>query len=90
MFCFFFFFLQVHLQHMDVSRLRVKSEMQLLAYTTATATRDLNHICNRHHSSRQCQILDLLSEARDRTGILTETTVCSYPLSHNRNSEAQI
>ena len=28
---------------------------------------DLSHVCDLHHSSRQCQILNLLSEARDRT-----------------------
>ena len=32
---FFFFFLRAHSQHMEVSRLGVKSELQLLAYTTA-------------------------------------------------------
>ena len=44
-----------------------ESELQLLAYTTATATQDPRHICNLHHSSRQRQILNPLSEARDRT-----------------------
>ena len=29
-----------HLQHMEVPKLRVKSELQQLAYTTATATVD--------------------------------------------------
>ena len=33
------------------------------AYTTATAMWDLSHICNLHHSSQQCQILNPLSEA---------------------------
>ena len=35
-----FFFLGPHPQHMEVSRLWVKLELQLLAYTTATATWD--------------------------------------------------
>ena len=35
---FFFFFLGPHLWHMEVPRLGVKSELQVLAYTTATAT----------------------------------------------------
>ena len=30
-------FLGQHLRHMEVTRLRVKSELQLLAYATATA-----------------------------------------------------
>ena len=39
-FSFLFVFLQPHLQHMEVPRLGVESELQLLTYTTATATRD--------------------------------------------------
>ena len=34
-------FLGPHMRHMKVPRLGVKSELQLLAYTTATAMRDL-------------------------------------------------
>ena len=41
-------------QHMEVPRLGVKSELQLPAYTTATVTPDLSHICELHHSSLQC------------------------------------
>ena len=36
----------LHLRHMEVPRLGIKSELQLPAYTTATATRDPSHICN--------------------------------------------
>ena len=36
-FFFFFCFLRPHLQHVEVSRLGVKSELQLPPYTTATA-----------------------------------------------------
>ena len=45
----------------------VKSELQLPAYTTATATPDPSLICHLHHSSWQRQILNPLSEARDQT-----------------------
>jgi len=45
---------------MEVPRLQVESELQLLAYTTATATRDLSHICDLHHNSQQCKILNLI------------------------------
>ena len=67
---FFFFlvflpFLGLYLRHMEVPRLRVESELQLLAYTTATVTRDPSCICNLHHSSWQRWILVPLSEARD-------------------------
>ena len=46
----------------------------VLTYTTATATQDLSHVCELHHSSRQCQILNPLSEARDQTCILMDTS----------------
>ena len=61
------FLLGPHLWHMEVPRLGVESELQLLAYTTATARRDPSHIYNLHHSSWQRRILNPLSEARDRT-----------------------
>ena len=51
----------------EVPRLGVSSELQLPACTTATATPDLSHVCNLHHSSRQRQILNPLREAKDRT-----------------------
>ena len=54
-----------HMWHMEVSRLRVELELQPLAYTTATATWDPSTICDLHHSSRQCRILNPLSEVRD-------------------------
>ena len=56
-FLFFFFFscfLGLHPQHMEVPRLQVESEIQLLTYTRATATCDLSHICDLHHSSQCC------------------------------------
>ena len=51
---------------------RGRMELQPLAYATATATPDLSHICNLRHSSGQCQILNPLSEARDRTCVLMD------------------
>ena len=59
---------------MEVPRLGVESELQLLAYTAATAMRDPSHICDLHHSSWQHHVLNPLSEARDRTCILMETS----------------
>ena len=52
---------------MEVPRLGVESELQLLAYTTAIATLDPSCVCNLHHSSWQHWILNPLSKARDRT-----------------------
>ena len=62
-----FFFPRLHPWHMEVPRLGVESELQPPAYTIATATPDLGHVCNLHHSPRRCCILTPLSEARDRT-----------------------
>ena len=69
---FFFGFLGQHLQHMEILRLGVESELQLPAYTTATATLDLSSICELHHNSRQCWVLNPLMEARNRTCILLD------------------
>ena len=45
-----FCFLGLHLQHVEVPRLVVELELQLLA--CATATQDLSHFCNLHHSTQ--------------------------------------
>ena len=74
----FFCFLGPHPWHMEVSRLWVESELQLPAYTTATATPGLSCDCGGHHSSWQCQILKPLSEARDGTRVLTDANWVSY------------
>ena len=70
----FFVFLGPHLWQTEVPRLGVESELQLPACTTATATRDPSCICNLHHSSQQCWILNPLSKARDQTYILTDAS----------------
>ena len=57
---------------MEVPRLGVESELQLLAYTTATATRDPSRVLDLHHSSQKCRILNPLSEDRDRTHMLMD------------------
>ena len=62
---FFFRFLQPNPQHMEVPRLGVELELQLMAYTTATATQNLSHVCNLHHSSQQRRILNAVTKARD-------------------------
>ena len=65
-------FIGPHLQHIDVPRLGVKTELQLPAY--ATAMQDLSCICSLHHSSWQHQILNPLIEARDQTCILMDAS----------------
>ena len=73
------------MRHMEVPRLDAESELQLPAYTTVTTMPDLSRICNLHHSSRQCWILNPLSEARDRTQALMDTSQVLNPLSHHEN-----
>ena len=55
-------------------------------YATATAILDPSHICSLNHSFWQCQILNPLSEARDQTHILMDTSQVLNLLSHSGNS----
>ena len=71
--CILFYFLGLHLWHVEVPRLGVQSELQLLAYE-ATAAQDPSSICGLHYSSRQRRILNPLSKARDQTCILMDTS----------------
>ena len=77
-FVLFYFFLfratLVAYGNLEVPRLGVESELQLPAYATATARPDPSHICDLHHSSCQCWMADPLSEARDGTWILMDTS----------------
>ena len=77
-FFFFFGFLGLHLRHIEVPRLRVKTELQVLAYTTAAATWDLSCICDLHCNPWQHWILNPLREARDRTCILMDASWAPY------------
>ena len=85
-FC-FFLFLGLHLWMMEVPRLGVESELQLLAYAKATETWDPSCICNLYHTMWQCQILNPLSKSRDWTCILMDTSRVLNPLGHNGNSQ---
>ena len=78
LFFIYFFFLGWHLWHMEVPKLGVESELQLLTYTTATKMPDSSHVCDLHCNSQQCQILNLLSKAGDRTHILMDTSKVHY------------
>ena len=71
-------FLGPHVRHIEGPRLGVQSELQLLAYTTATATPAPSHVYNLHGSSWQCRILNPQSEARDRTCILMDAIQVHY------------
>jgi len=67
-------FWEPHLQHMEVPKLGVESELQLLAYTTTTATPDPSCAWDLHHSSWKYWILNPLSKAMDRTYVLMDTS----------------
>ena len=56
---------------MEVTRLGVESELQLLG--CATVTPYLTHVFDLHHSFQQHQILNPLSEAKDQTHIFMDT-----------------
>ena len=60
------------------------------AHATATEMLDPGCICDVHHGSQQRQILYPLSEARDRTWILTETTSVLNPLSHTAEPQQEL
>ena len=81
---FSFFFLGPHLWHVEVPRLRIKLEVQLLA--CAIVTQDPNHICNLRCSLWHHRILNPMSEAREETHVLMDTSWVLNPLSHNGNS----
>ena len=70
----FLAFFTPHLWQSEVPRVRVESELQLPAYTTATATQDPSSIWDPHHSLWRCLILNPLSEARVQTCVLVDTS----------------
>ena len=70
---FLFFFLWPHLQQMEVPGTRSWIGAAAEAYAMSMATPDPSCFCELC-SLWQCQILNPLSKARDRTHILTETT----------------
>ena len=69
---------------MEVPRLGIELELQLPAYATATATWDLSSVCDLHYSLRQHWILNPLSEGRDQTRILTDTSHVLKPTETQR------
>ena len=82
----FFVFLEPYPRHIEVSRLEVESELQLLAYATATATTDQSLVCDLLHTPQQHWVLNPLSEARDQSCILMDASLICFPLSQERNS----
>ena len=71
---------------MEVPRLRGESELQLMAYTTATAMPDPSHIYKICCSLQQHWILNPLIKARDQILILIDTSQVLNLLNYNGNS----
>ena len=71
---------------MEVPRLGVESELQLPTMPQTQQRRVRAASVDLHLSSGQHRILNPLSQARDRTNILLDTSRVCNPLSHNRNS----
>ena len=88
---FFFFFLSraTHIAY-GGSQARVELELQLPTYATATAMPDPSRVCDLHHCSQQCWILNPLSEARDQICILMDTGWVLNQLSHSRNAQLSV
>ena len=85
---FYFIFLGPHPQHMEVAkfgdRIKALKLLQLLACTTATATRDPSCVYDLHHSLWQHWIPNPLSKARDQTyNLMVQSQIL---LCHNRDS----
>ena len=63
---------------MEVPRLGDESALPLVAYPTAIVMWDPSCICDLHHNSWQCWILNPLTEARNRTHILMDASRVRY------------
>ena len=87
---FFFFFglffclLGLHPWHMEVLRLGSNRNCSYQPMP-ATATSDLSHFCDLHHSSRQHRILNSLSEVRNRTHGFQSASLTDEPRRELKN-----
>ena len=86
LFIFFFFLFRATPVACGSSQTRDEQELQLPAYSTATAMPHLSRIGDLCHSSQQCWILNPRGKARDQTHVLMDTSRVLNLLSHNRNS----
>ena len=73
-FSFFFVFLGLHQQHMEVPQARGPIGAVVATLATATEMPDPSLVWDLHHSSWQHRILNPLSESRDQTCDLMDTS----------------
>ena len=85
---FFFFFLRAVSAAYGNSQAR--GQMGAIAAGLHHSNARSDHIFDLHHSSQQCQILNLLSEARVGTCVLMDTSQGLLLLSHDGSSTSWI
>ena len=81
-FFFFLFFLELDPWQIEVPRLGVKSELQLWAYTTATATQDPTCICDLHptaHSNARSLTYWAASGIKPASSLILHRVVTTEP-----------
>ena len=78
LFCFWFCLFRAVLAVYGSPRARGRIRAASAGLHHSQATRDPSRICDLHHNSWQCWILSPLSEARDQTHILMDTSRVCY------------
>ena len=87
---FFFLFRAAPAAYGSSQAREIELELQVLAYSTATAVLDPSCICDPHHSSQQCQILNSLSGGQESNLHPYGYQSSSFLLSHNGNSQCHL
>ena len=77
-FFFFFVFSRATLEAYGGSQARGPIAAVAACLHPATATSDPSRVCDLHHSSQQCQILNPLNRARDGTHVLMGASQLRY------------
>ena len=76
--CFVFLLFRAALAACENSLARGWSRAVAAGLQHTTTIQDLSHVCDLHHSSQQCRILNPLSKARDQVFVLMDTSQICY------------
>ena len=77
--CFYFYFLLFRATLVAYGGSQARGRVRATAFATATTTQDPSCVCNLHHSSRQCQILNPPSKARNLTrNLIVPSWICFH------------